>query len=110
MKQYLLDEIAKPDLDRITAYLNDQARPAGLEGLWWVELPQDLLTSEQQAHPDCQPHRFAVELGRTSLRFEFFIRSNRHLRCSCAGYATPAQRAWIMDFADRLVEDLQLRT
>ena len=82
MKQYLLDEIAKPDLDRITAYLNDQARPAGLEGLWWVELPQDLLTSEQQAHPDCQPHRFAVELG----------------------------RAWIMDFADRLVEDLQLRT
>lgn len=110
MKQYVLDEIAKPDLDRITSYLNDKAKPSGLAGLWWVELPRDLLTEEQASHSECQPHRFAVELGRASLRFELFIRSNRHLRCSCADYANSRQRAWIMDFADRLVADLQLRT
>ncbi len=110
MQQYVLDEIARPDLDRIKAYLDDKAKPSGLEGLWWVELTDDLLSAEQAAHPECQPHRFAVELGRSSLRFEFFIRSHRHLRCSCAGYANEPQRAWIMAFADQLVAALQLRT
>ncbi len=110
MKQYVLDEIARPDLERIKAYLDGKAKPSGLEGLWWVELTGELLSDEQSSHPECQPHRFAVELGRTSLRFELFIRSNRHLRCSCAGYANEPQRAWILHFADRLVEDLQLRT
>ncbi len=110
MRQYVLDEIGRSDLDRIKTYLNDKAQASGLEGLWWVEVPRELLSLEQQEHRECQPHRFAVELGRTSLRFEFFIRSNRHLRCSCAGYAGLEQRAWIMNFADLLVEDLQLRT
>jgi len=110
MKQYVLDEITRPDLARIRTYLNGKAKTSGLDDLWWVELPADLLTPEQAAHAECQPHRFAVELGRTSLRFELFVRSNRQLRCACAGYTTHRQRAWILDFADRLVDDLQLRT
>jgi hypothetical protein len=110
MRQYVLDEIASIDLTRIREYLNDKAKPAGLDGLWWVEMPPELRTEEQAEHAQCQPQRFAIDLGRTFLRFEFFIRSNRQLRCSCTCYATERQRAWIMAFADRLVEDLQLRT
>ncbi len=110
MKQYVLDEIARPDLTLIREYLHAKAKKSGLDDLWWVELPSDLLTPEQAAHPQCQPHRFAVELGRTSLRFEFFIRSNGQMRCPCAGYTTNRQRAWILEFADHLVEKLHLRT
>jgi hypothetical protein len=32
------------------------------------------------------------------------------MRCACIGYATRAQRDFILAFADRLVEDLALQT
>ena len=110
MKQYLIDEIARADLPRIKNYLNDRAKSAGLEGIWWVELGKEQLADIQAVHPGCQPHCFAVELGRNFIKFEFLIRSRRTMRCSCIGYATPSQRDWIMNFADKLVADLELQT
>jgi hypothetical protein len=110
MKQYILDEIANPDLARIKAYMDEKGQLAGLEGIWWVHLGKEQLSETQLAHPDCQPHCFAVELGKNLIKFEFLIRSRRTMRCSCIAYATRLQRDWIMDFADRLVADLELKT
>jgi hypothetical protein len=69
-----------------------------------------LLSPEQFSHVDCRPFRFAVELGDDFVRFEFLIRSRETMRCSCIGYATRVQRDFILAFADRLVEELPLRT
>ena len=110
MRQYLLDEISRGDIPRIRAYLNEHALAAGLEDIWWVDLNEDLLSSEQFKHQDCRPFRFAVEVGENFVRFEFLIRSRQTMRCSCIGYATRVQRDFILAFADRLVEDLTLRT
>ncbi len=110
MKQYVLDEIARPDLPRIKEYLDEKALSSGLDGIWWVEFGREQLSEAQLAHPDCQPHCFAVELGRDFVKFEFLIRSRRTMRCPCIGYATRQQRDWIMEFADRLVAELELRT
>ena len=51
-----------------------------------------------------------MELGRNAIKFEFLIRSRRTMRCSCIGYATIPQRDWIMNFADELVAELELKT
>jgi hypothetical protein len=110
MRQYLLDEITRQDIPRVREYLNQHAQAAGLEDIWWVDLQEDLLSPEQFSHRDCQPFRFAVELGQNFVRFEFLIRSLQTMRCSCIGYATRQQRDFILAFADRLVEDLALRT
>ena len=110
MRQYLLDEIRRGDIPRIREYLNEHAISSGLEDVWWVDLAEDLLSAEQFAHQDHQTFRFAVELGPSFVRFEFLIRSRETMRCSCIGYATRAQRDFILAFADRLVEDLALRT
>ena len=110
MRQYLLDEISRPDIPRVRDYLQDHALASSLEDLWWVDLPEDLLSPEQFAHPDCRPFRFAVELGDNFLRFEFLIRSEQTMRCACIGYATRQQSDFILAFADRLVEDLALKT
>jgi hypothetical protein len=110
MRQYLLDEITRNDIPRVREYLNQHAQAAGLEDIWWVDLPEDLLSPDQFSHRDCQPFRFAVELGQNFVRFEFLIRSLQTMRCSCIGYATRQQRDFILAFADRLVEDLALRT
>jgi hypothetical protein len=110
MRQYQLDEIAKPDIPRIREYLNDHAEAARLNDIWWVDVPEDLLSPEQFEHRDCRPFRFAVELGDDFVRLEFLIRSQQTMRCACIGYATRQQRDFILAFADRLVEDLALRT
>ncbi|MGD0827728.1 MAG: hypothetical protein ABSA09_06525, partial [Desulfobaccales bacterium] len=75
MKQYLLDEIARADLPRVREYLSGHAVTSSLEGIWWVDLPEDLLSPEQFEHRQCRPFRFAVELGENFVRFEFLIRS-----------------------------------
>ena len=110
MRQYHLDEIARIDIPRVREYLNQHAVAARLEDIWWVDLPEDLLSPEQFSHPDCRPFRFAVELGDDFVRFEFLIRSRETMRCACIGYATRQQRDFILAFADRLVEELALRT
>jgi hypothetical protein len=110
MRQYLLDEIPRDDTPRVREYLNQHALTARLEDIWWVDLPEDLLSPEQFSHRDCQPHRFAVEVGDHFVRFEFLIRSLQTMRCSCIGYATRQQRDFILAYADRLVAELGLRT
>lgn len=110
MRQYLLDEIARNDIPRAREYLNDHAIAAGLEDIWWVDLPEDLLSPEQFSHRDCRPFRFAVEVGDNFVRFEFLIRSLQTMRCTCIGYATRQQRDFILAFADKLVDELGLRT
>ena len=110
MRQYMLDEIARNDIPRVREYLNQHAVAASLDGIWWVDLPEDLLSPEQFSHQDCRPFRFAMELGDDFVRFELLIRSRETMRCACIGYATRQQRDFILAFADRLVEDLALRT
>ncbi len=110
MRQYLLDEIARNDLPRVREYLDRHALAAGLADIYWVDLPEDLLSPEQFAHQNCRPFRFAVEVEDHGVRFEFLIRSRETMRCTCIGYATRQQRDFILAFADRLVEELALRT
>ncbi|MGQ9688648.1 MAG: hypothetical protein ACUVXF_07690 [Desulfobaccales bacterium] len=110
MRQYLLDEISRSDYPRLRDYLSEHAQASGLQDIWWVDLPEDLLSPDQFEHHDCQPFRFAIELGDTYLRIEFLIRSRNTMRCSCIDYATRSQRDFILAFADRLVEELGLKT
>jgi hypothetical protein len=110
MRQYLLDEIRKPDIDRIRHYLDEHAIRAGLEGIWWVELQQDQLNETQYTHPDCQPFCFAIELGDDFVKFELLIRSRKTMRCPCIGYATNQQRDSIMGFADQMLAELNVKT
>jgi hypothetical protein len=106
----MLDEIARSDLPRVREYLNERAAASSLADIWWVDLPEDLLSPEQFGHQQCRPFRFAVELGENFVRFEFLIRSREKMRCTCIDYATRPQRDFILGYADRLVEDLALRT
>jgi len=50
MKQYLLDEIPRDDIARVREYLNQHAVAAGIADIWWVDLKEDLLSSEQFDH------------------------------------------------------------
>lgn len=110
MIAYLIDEISPEDMRKVQAFLREHAVQSSLEHLFWIELPQDILSEEQFAHRGCGPHVFAVETGPDFVKMEFFIRSMRSLRCSCPGYCTPQQRAFVIQFAHHMLEVLHIRT
>lgn len=101
MKSYLIDEIPGEDMDRAVEHLRNNGMASSLERVFWVTVPEDLLSKEQYSHKACcGPHVFAVELGSDWIKMEFFIRSLNNLRCTCNAYATREQRAFIFRFGE----------
>ncbi len=110
MRAYLINEISKDDMSKITAFLKEQAIQAPLEGMFWGLVPEELLDKRQAGHMDCRPHVFGIEIGGDWIQLEFFIRSLSDMRCPCSGYATKSQLDFILEFAHNMIQDLGIRT
>ena len=110
MRSYLVDEIVPSDIEKICAFLKENATPSGLEQLFWVKVPQDLLNETQFEHTDCQPHAFAVEVGEDWVKLEFLIRSMKNMRCTCPAYSTEQQQQFIINFALGMLKQLDIGT
>ncbi len=110
MRSYLLDEISPSDLKKINSFLEENAVRSSLNQLFWIKMPEDILSEIQFQHRHCQPHVFAVELGREWIKLEFYVRSLTNMRCTCPGYGTRQQREFIINFAHTMIERLDIRT
>ncbi|MBN1850376.1 MAG: hypothetical protein JW932_17530 [Deltaproteobacteria bacterium] len=110
MRYYLIDEISKKDMEKINIFLTDHAVQSEMEGLFWVQIPESLLGPVQTIHRECQPYQFAVELGMDWLKAEFFIRSQGNLRCTCPAYCTHEQGEFILQYLDKMIQTLDIRT
>ena len=109
MRQYVIDQLSREERANIESYLKRTLKPGPVDGLYWVEVPQDLLSGDQRGHEACGPFFFAVELESESVCFELLIRSQSNLHCSCIAYATPSQRDFVLRFADQMLEGEQIR-
>lgn len=109
MRQFLVDEIPRRLMEEIDAYLKERVVPSGLDKVYWLELPPDLLSPLQRDHPHCGPHYLAIELGKDFVKFEFLVRSRQRLRCDCVHYATPVQETFLLNFAQTLIQALDLK-
>ncbi len=110
MRAYILDEISAADMKKIDNYLGEAATKSGLSQIYWIQMPDDLLSATQYQHTHCRPHVFAVELGRDWVKLEFFVRSLKSMRCTCPAYCTEVQRNYIINFAHTMIERLGIRT
>ncbi len=110
MKSYYIDEISRPDMGKITSYLNENAVESGMDKLYWIEMPEHILSGFQAKHSECQPHRFAIETGDSWIRAEFFVRTSVKFRCDCNGYCSETQQKFIMDYIDSMISRLDIRT
>lgn len=105
MRQYFIDEISFLERDNIEHYLKRNLKSGPIEGVFWLEVPADLLGPAQFGHEQCGPFYFSLVLEANSLRCEFLVRGAEKLHCSCIAWATPAQRQFALDFTDRLLEE-----
>lgn len=79
-------------------------------GLYWLEIPEDLLSQTQRGHDKCGPFYFGVEVEDARVRFELLARSNSNLHCDCIAHATLTQRQFVLDFLDKMVEEEHIRS
>lgn len=106
MKQYIVDELRPGDHEALKAYLDEHLDYAGLDGLYWKPIENGLLTDTQAEHDQCAPFFFTLNLTPESLACELLVRTRNRVRCDCMAYATVAQRNWIIDWTDGIIEKL----
>ena len=97
-------------MEKITVYLKERSIRSRLNSIFWVEIPADLLSGTQYEHKSCRPYVFATELGDDCFKAEFFVRTLEGMGCDCQDYATPQQRAFILDFSNTMIDLLGVRT
>ena len=109
MRQYVLDEIRPAEIHKIRGFLDEKLGHSGIDRLYWLPLPCDLLTDLQKAHTDCRPFFFAIHLESGRMICEFLIRTKSRMNCDCLGYATAPQVSWLIAYADGVLNELGIR-
>ncbi len=109
MKQYVIDQLRESDYEKILEFLKKNADASEFGDIFWVMLPAELYSDIQREHKQCHPFWFAVNLSLNQVDFELLTRTRQVLRCACIGYADVKQREYIMDYADRMLEELDIR-
>lgn len=111
MRCLMIDELQATDMEKLAEHLAEVLEASSLPDVFWLGLPDDLLTPEQTAHKqECAPHRVAVTLEEEALKIELLVRGHGKMRCSCFEYASGQQRDFLLRFMDRLIKDLELST
>jgi len=110
MRNYLIEDFYPEHLAKVVAALADKGYAGPLDGIFYLPLPQELLTDGQREHADvCGPHIFVLEaVDESTLKLELLVRAQKKLRCECVMYATPPQREYIIDFLDVFIRHLDI--
>lgn len=106
MKQYVIDELRSWDYGKIKDYLDKHCKAAGLEGVYWIEIPEELLTDQQKSHDPCKPFHFGIELEEDKMACGLLVRASGNIRCHCIAYANREQRNWLVETLDAMMEQL----
>ena len=109
MKQYTVDELRFQDYNKIKAFMTQNYEGSEVEGIFWIPIDKSLLNETQAKHKDCAPFYFAVDIEPTKMSCEFLIRTRNRIRCDCMGMASPAQRNWLMETIDSILDQLEIK-
>ena len=109
MKQYVIDQLRWNDYEAIKGYLDARGEKTAMEGIYRLGLPEALYAPIQRDHPQCHPYYFAVNLSFDRVDFELLIRSCQIMRCNCIAYADRAQRDYILEYCDEMLDRLGIK-
>ncbi|MBW1709442.1 MAG: hypothetical protein JRJ73_06090 [Deltaproteobacteria bacterium] len=110
MRQFFIDELSPQDVSAVKEFLKANVIQSSYEDLFWVQLSRDLLDPEQFECEADQPFCFAIEVGDSWVKFEFLIRSRTNFKSAHLRYATRKQQDFILDYAARMIKELDLKT
>ncbi len=108
MQAFIVDKLSQKKLERLREAANNFAKPGALNDIFWIPIPEHLLTPTQAAHKECQPFFFAIEFGEDFVSFEFLARTHHRIRCECIAPATPPQRVYLLEVAKKIFKKAQV--
>jgi hypothetical protein len=110
MKQYIIDDLRLGEYEKIKTYLDENVGSSKIDGIYWKQLDENILTDIQAEHKECRPFYFAIDIEPDRVSCELLVRSRSTIKCNCTSYATESQRNWIIQFADSIFEKLEIIT
>jgi hypothetical protein len=54
MKQYVIDELRPKDYEMVKAFMDENFGSSNVDGVYWIQLDQNILTQVQKEHTECQ--------------------------------------------------------
>ncbi len=109
MRSYLIEDISRENMDRIRNYLDKHGYRSSIEDLYWIEVPEELLSPIQREHlSSCGPYIFSLETGKDWIKVELLVRPRATLRCQCIRYASREQRRYVIELVDEIIKGLDI--
>ncbi len=104
MRSYLIDELTIDQCQNITKQLKAMSLDSGIDGIYWLPIPQKLFNDTQKEHEHkCGPYVMALEIDDEYLRLELLVRAKNVLHCNCVSYAHPELEQYMMRYVDSLL-------
>lgn len=109
MRIYTIDQLSKEDTARIQERLNDMELRAGIEGIYWLPVPADMLSPTQSEHREnCGPYCLALELDEQALHLELLVRGLGRISCQCVAFASVELRNHMIAFVEDMLRELSI--
>jgi len=109
MRSYYIDEFVPGELERLAERLDNMELSAGVEDLYWLPVPEKLLTSLQKQHEQaCGPYALALEILDEALRLELLVRARNKLRCECVAYGDQPLVSHMIGYLHALLDELKI--
>ena len=110
MRTYTIDQLEEADIAAINSRLLDMDLQAGLEGVYWLPVPQEMLTPAQKEHfEQCGPYCLALEVGQNAVHMELLVRGMGRISCGCLSFASQALRNHMIAYLEGMLEELQIK-
>lgn len=109
MRQFVIDDLTREEMENLENYMKSTIDVGAMDGMFWLNVPEDLEGEAQEGHEDCRPFCFAFELTRDRMIMELLVRSRNNMHCTCIAYATTAQRDFALGFLDTMIAEKQIK-
>lgn len=114
MRSILFDELNYTEIEAVTEYMEKEAIPSGLEGLYWIPLPEEFWNVIQheglkEEGREASGFKLAAEVGQEWVRFELLVRSGSLINTG-GGPADSRQVMFILSWADKMARELNLQS
>lgn len=110
MRAYTIDQLEEADIAAINARLLDLALQAGVEGIYWLPVPDKLLTAIQVEHcGQCGPYCLALEVESNAVHLELLVRGMGRITCGCVAFASEELRNYMIKYLEDMLKDLHIK-
>jgi hypothetical protein len=109
MRTYTIDQLEEADIAAINARQLNLGLQAGLDGVYWLPVPRNMLTPLQSEHfACCGPYCLALETEANAVHLELLVRGMGRISCECLSFASESLRSHMIAYLEDMLKELRI--